>query len=315
MSDISSSTSTTTTTTTSSTYTYSYDTADIDWDALIEAAVAVKTATADTIDVKISDNETKIAAYEEMQNLLQDINDAATALRGSTGSTLDDDDVFADREAYLTSNGDVDAESAIVVTVDEGTDETTYDLQILQLAKVQKVASSEYETSTDEMGLEGTFTIGLEDEESVEIEITEDMTLAEIASAINEQSDTTGIQATVLEVSEDTYQLILSGTETAQEIVITSTDGTDTMQSLGIKDSDGDYVDELQAAQDAIITLDGIEITRSTNSIDDVLDSVTFDLYQETGEDASISVEISSDVSAIKDAIIALVDAYNAYRE
>ena len=162
---------------------------------------------------------------------------------------------------------------------------------------------------------EGSLTIGLEDGEAVEFDITEDMTLAEIASTINDQSETTGVQATVLKVSDDTYQLILSGTETGQEIVMTAGDGTDIAQALGITDENGDYANEIQAAQDAIITLDGITITRSSNTIDDVLDGVTFNLYRETGEDASISVEVSSDVSTIKEAIIALVDAYNAYRE
>ncbi|WP_321344623.1 flagellar filament capping protein FliD [Breoghania sp.] len=311
MSDVSSTTSTTTTTS----YTYSSNAADIDWEALIEVAVAAKTAPADTIDVKISDNETKISAYEDMQDLLQDLNDAATALRGSTGSTLDDDDVFSYREAYLTSVGDVDAESAVVVTVEDSTDVGTYDLQILQLATVEKLASSEYESNSEELGLSGTITVGLEDGQSLDFDIEEDMSLAGIASTINERSDTTGVQATVLKVSDDTYQLILSGTETGQEILVSSSSDTDIAQALGLTDENGDYANEIQAAQDAIITLDGITITRSTNSIDDVLDGVTFDLYQETGEDASISVELSSDLTSIKEAITTLVDAYNAYRE
>ncbi|PTW59336.1 flagellar hook-associated protein 2 [Breoghania corrubedonensis] len=315
MSDVSSTTAAAASSTSATSYTYSSNAADIDWDALIEVAVAAKTAPADAIDVKITENETKIAAYEEMQDLLQGINDAATALRGSTGSTLDDDDVFADREAYLTSVGDVDAESAVVVTVDDDTDIGTYDLQILQLATVEKLSSAEYESNSEELGLAGSLTIALEDGEAVEFDITEDMSLAEIASTINGQSDTTGVQATVLKVSDDSYQLILSGTETGQEIVMSAGDGTDIAQALGITDENGDFANEIQAAQDAIITLDGITITRSSNTIDDVLDGVTFNLYQETGEDASISVEVSSDVTAIKEAIIALVDAYNAYRE
>jgi len=49
--------------------------------------------------------------------------------------------------------------------------------------------------------------------------------------------------------------------------------------------------------------------------VDDVIDGVTLHLYQTTPEDSSITVEIGTDLGAVKDAIIALVDAYNAYRD
>lgn len=315
MATVSSSTSTTTTSSTSSSsYTYSTS-SDIDWEALVDVAVAAKEVPADTLEAKIEENEVKIAAYEEMQSLLQAITDAAETIRGTTDTLTTQDDIFSIREAYLTANGDVDAESAVVVTVEDGTDTGSYDLQILQLATVQKVASSDYTDSSSELSLAGTISVGLEDMESVEIEITEDMSLAEIAEAINDESETTGVQATVVKVSDTSYRLILSGTETGQEIAFTSVSGDDIGAELGITDTDGAFANELQAAQEAIIELDGVQITRSSNTIDDVIDGVSFTIYQTTGEDDSITVEVSADLTSIKEAIVALVDAYNAYRE
>jgi flagellar hook-associated protein 2 len=281
----------------------------------VDVAVAAKEVPADTLEAKIEENEVKIAAYEEMQSLLQAITDAAETIRGTTDTLTTQDDIFSIREAYLTANGDVDAESAVVVTVEDGTDTGSYDLQILQLATVQKVASSDYTDSSSELSLAGTISVGLEDMESVEIEITEDMSLAEIAEAINDESETTGVQATVVKVSDTSYRLILSGTETGQEIAFTSVSGDDIGAELGITDTDGAFANELQAAQEAIIELDGVEITRSSNTIDDVIDGVSFTIYQTTGEDDSITVEVSADLTSIKEAIVALVDAYNAYRE
>ena len=307
--------STTSTTTTASSYTYSSST-DIDWSALVEVAVAAKTAPADAIDVKIAANEVKIAAYEEMQSLLQAITSAADAMRGTTNSIVTKDDVFSLREAYLTSSSSsVTASSAVVVTAENGAQTGTYDLQILQLATTQKVASSDFSSRSSEMELSGTFSIGLEGMESVEITVTEDMSLSEIASAINAESATTGVQASVVKVTESTYRLVLSGTETGKEISLESISGDDIGQALGLTDSDGAFASEIQAAKQAIISLDGIEITRSTNTIDDVLDGISFTIYQTTGSDATISVEIANDLTSIKDAIVALVDAYNAYRE
>lgn len=307
--------STTSTTTTASSYTYSSST-DIDWSALVEVAVAAKTAPADAIDVKIEANEVKIAAYGEMQSLLQAITSAADAMRGTTNSIVTKDDVFSLREAYLTSSSSsVTASSAVVVTAENGAQTGTYDLQILQLATTQKVASSDFSSRSSEMELSGTFSIGLEGMESVEITVTEDMSLSEIASAINAESATTGVQASVVKVTESTYRLVLSGTETGKEISLESISGDDIGQALGLTDSDGAFASEIQAAKQAIISLDGIEITRSTNTIDDVLDGISFTIYQTTGSDATISVEIANDLTSIKDAIVALVDAYNAYRE
>lgn len=310
-----SSTSSTTTSSTSSTYTYSSSSSDVDWDALVELAVSAKTQKADSIDVKIEDNELKIAAYQEMQSLLQDLVSVAEDIRGTANSLTANDDIFSLRDAYLTGTGGVDAESAVVVTAENGTETGTYDLQILQLATTQKVAGSAYADSTSELGLSGTFSLGLNDMEIVEFEVTADMTLDEVAELINKDNDTTGVSATVLQVSEGNHRLVLSGTQTGQEITMTSVSGDDIGNALGLTETDGSFTDELQAAQDAIITLDGIEITRSTNSIDDVIDGVSFSLYQETGSDASISVEIASDLTSIKDSITNLVDAYNAYRE
>ncbi|WP_122519038.1 flagellar filament capping protein FliD [Pannonibacter phragmitetus] len=307
--------STTSTTTTASSYTYSSST-DIDWSALVEVAVAAKTAPADAIDVKIAANEVKIAAYEEMQSLLQAITSAADAMRGTTNSIVTKDDVFSLREAYLTSSSSsVTASSAVVVTAENGAQTGTYDLQILQLATTQKVASSDFSSRSSDLELSGTFSIGLEGMESVEITVTEDMSLSEIASAINAESATTGVQASVVKVTEGTYRLVLSGTETGKEISLESISGDDIGQALGLTDSDGAFASEIQAAKQAIISLDGIEITRSTNTIDDVLDGISFTIYQTTGSDATISVEIANDLTSIKDAIVALVDAYNAYRE
>ncbi len=307
--------STTSTTTTASSYTYSSST-DIDWNALVEVAVAAKTAPADAIDVKIAANEVKIAAYEEMQSLLQAITSAANAMRGTTNSIITKDDVFSLREAYLTSSSSsVTASSAVVVTADNGAQTGTYDLQILQLAATQKVASSDFSSRSSDLELSGTFSIGLEGMESVEITVTEDMSLSEIASAINAESGTTGVQASVVKVTESTYRLVLSGTETGKEISLESISGDDIGQALGLMDSDGAFASEIQAAKQAIISLDGIEITRSSNTIDDVLDGISFTIYQTTGTTASISVEIANDLTSIKEAIVALVDAYNAYRE
>jgi flagellar hook-associated protein 2 len=287
---------------------------NIDWDALIEAAVAAKEVPADTIDVKITANEAKIAAYQEMQSLLSDLADAAFVLSGPTGTSNASKDVFNQRTAYLSSDGDTVASSAVAVSVDDGTELSSFTLQVSQLAKAQKVASTTQDSKTDALGYEGVFSVQLGDGTSADITVDSDMSLADIAQAINDESDTTNVKASVLQVTDSSYRLVIYGSETGQEMSLSSVSGDDVLTSIGVLDSAGDYVDELQAAQDAVFTYDGIEITRSTNEVDDLVDGVTIDLYETTGED-TITVEIDNDADTIKSSISDLVDAYNAYRQ
>ena len=67
-------------------------------------------------------------------------------------------------------------------------------------------------------------------------------------------------------------------------------------------------------AQDAQLTVDGTTVSRSNNSIDDVIDGVTFNLLAETGVGEEITANIGADTDIAKTAIINFVDSYNEFR-
>src|SRR6218665_1710324 len=131
------SSSTTTTSTSSSSSTSSAS--DIDWSGLIEEAVAARLTKADSIDLKITANEAKSAAYQSMADLLGTVLDAANALRAPSGTSQASSDVFNSRAAYLTANGSVDASSSVSATVESGATTGSFALAITQLAKSHKV--------------------------------------------------------------------------------------------------------------------------------------------------------------------------------
>jgi flagellar hook-associated protein 2 len=62
-------------------------------------------------------------------------------------------------------------------------------------------------------------------------------------------------------------------------------------------------------ARDAIITMEGIEITRSTNNIDDVIPGVTLNVRGVS--DRPVDLNVRANVEAVKDAIISFVGNYN----
>ena len=219
------------------------------------------------------------------------------------------------RAAYLSSNGDVDAGASVGATVDDGAQTGSYNLTISQIALSHKVAGDATSSSTEELGYDGVISLGTDAGTSAEITITADMTLDEVAEAINAESDDSGVKASVLKVSDTDYRLVLSSANTGETISASSVSGDDVLTSLGILDGSGNFADELQAAQQAVFSIDGIEMTRSSNDIDDAVDGVTLHLYQTTPDDTSITVEVGTDLSSVKEAIQTLVDAYNAYRE
>jgi len=296
------------------TRTYVSGSSGLDTSALIEAAVEAKLAPAYDLQEDIEENEVTIAAYAEMQGYLSDMMDALDVLRNASGSTATDS-VFDERAAYLTASDGTDPTDYIAVTVEDGTDNQTFSVEIDQLATVQKVGSTVQTSSDTALGYAGTFTLGTVDGASDTIEVTSDMSLEDIADAINDMEDTTGVRASVLQVADDQYMLVLATTETGQEISYSPDSGDDIGVALGLTDASGVFVDELQAAQNAIIQIDGVTVESSSNTIEDVLTGVTLDLYAIPDSGTSITVEVESNYSDVLDAIETFVDAYNTYRE
>ncbi|MBI1203227.1 MAG: flagellar filament capping protein FliD [Rhodopseudomonas sp.] len=316
MTTVSSTTSTNTATTYStSTSSTSANSSTVDWSGLIEGMVQAKLDKADTIDATITANEAKISAYQSMQSLLQDLTTKANALSNPAGTSSASLNAFANRSGYLSGNGDVTASNVMSVDVDSDTQLGTYDMTVEQIAKANKISSASVASNSTALGYDGVFSLGTDSGDTADITVTSTMTLADVAEAINNQTDTTGVQATILQVSSSSYQLLLTTTDTGKTVVASSTSGDDVLNGLGITDSTGAIANVVQAAQPAKITLDGVEITRDSNDISDVLDGVTFHLYSTTPTDTSVSVQIAPNLTTIQTAISDFVDSYNSLRD
>ncbi|MCD8566412.1 MAG: flagellar filament capping protein FliD [Alphaproteobacteria bacterium] len=300
---------------TSGTTTYVYGTAsELDTSALVETAVAAKTQKADQIDIKIDENDAKISAYEELSDLAQALQDSLEQLKSVTGLSEDNESIFNTRTGTLQSDSSTDPTSLVSVSVDDGSELGDYTIVVQQKATAMKVTGSEQASKTDALGYSGSFTIGLSDSGTASLDITATMSLTDIADVINAQTATTGVKASIIKTSETGYSLVLTGQNTAQDIQITSVSGDDVMTSLGITDGSGGFQNITQQARQAIITVDGVTITRDTNTFDDVIDGVQIDVK---GADpgTTISMSVTHDTSGTKEALQAFIDAYNALRD
>lgn len=307
MTTVSSTTSSTAATTGYSALSSSDSGTGIDYATLIEAKVNARLAKADRIDTKITANEAKITAYTDLQDKLQAVNDAIDGLRNRSVSTGASSNLFGQRTAYV---GDDDVFSA---TVDDDTEVGTYSVVVQQLATKHKIAADAVGSKTDALGYSGSFTLQAADGSAVTIAMESDDSLTDLRDAINANKSTSGVTASIVQVNDSSYQLILTANDTGEEISLT--DGGDgVLSSLGLTDSDGAIKNELVAVQDAIVEIDGVSITRSSNTIDNAIEGVTLNLYS-ASPNTAISMEVSTDLSSIKSAITSFVDAYNEYRD
>ncbi|MGJ4995824.1 flagellar filament capping protein FliD [Bradyrhizobium sp. HKCCYLS3077] len=306
----SSSTSSSSSLTTSGTST----TSTIDWSALIESAVNAKLTQATQISTKITANEAKITAYQTLQTALKTLSSGLSSLATSMVNSLATN-VFATRAATLSSTGDVSASSALSMSVSNGAATGSHTLAIGQIATAHKVTGTAQSSQTDALGYAGTFSLGLSGGSTADITITSDMSLLDVVDTINAQTSTTNVEASVVQVSSGSYQLVLTGTQDAADITTSSASGDDVLNALGVTDSAGDFSTVLQTAQAAEFTLDGISMTRTTNDITDVLSGVTFNLLQATPSGTSLTIDIGTDTSQISSALQTFVTDYNAFRD
>ena len=286
----------------------------IDWTSLIDSAVNAKLTQATSISTTITANQAKITAYQALQTDLSTLASGLTSLSSSIINSLASN-AFATRAATISSTGDVSASAALSMTVGNGAATGDHTLQISQLAAAQKVIGSSQSSQTAALGYSGTFSIGLSGGSASDVTITSAMSLQDVVDTINAQTSTTNVQASIVQVSSGSYEMVLTGTKDAADISYSSKSGDDILNKLGVTGSSGAFTDVLQASQSAKFTLDGIAMTRDTNDVSDVLSGVTFNLLAATPSGTTINVSISTDTSQISSALQTFVTNYNAYRD
>jgi flagellar hook-associated protein 2 len=111
-------------------------------------------------------------------------------------------------------------------------------------------------------------------------------------------------------------QLVNTGNASAPfRIMLTGTTGASNAFSLSSRATDGnavaniDFATRLQSAEDAVLNVNGMAMTSSTNRITDAIAGTTLDLFTTTTGAANL--DFSRDTSTVKTKIQALVTAFN----
>jgi flagellar hook-associated protein 2 len=143
------------------------------------------------------------------------------------------------------------------------------------------------------------------------IDYTASTTLDDLKDSINSIAGGS-VKASTLQVGNNDYRLVLNSVKTGADQTITLTDsasGTlDTKLLAYDATTNPTGMQEIQAARDATFKYNGISMTRSTNTITDIVPGMTLNLLADSG---SANISIEQDTQAISDAMSSFVSSYN----
>lgn len=135
-------------------------------------------------------------------------------------------------------------------------------------------------------------------------------TLAGIASSLNALS---GVTASIVKKAENSYSLLVrsdTGADNAVRLSVTPTSAGSAITALDTTSDNNNH--QTVAAANATLTVDGISITRESNTISDLFEGYTLDLTTTTS--STFRVSGSLDTTTAYTQMQAFIDSLNASR-
>jgi flagellar hook-associated protein 2 len=246
------------------------------------------------IDEKITKSEARISGYAVIQFSLGELKTAFSGLND-----------LSDFASLQTSNTQA---SAVGVVASPTAAAGSYQVDVTQVAKAQRIASNGFAERSTALNGNAAFTLALaiNGGTSQNISVTTD-TPAGVVAAINGAK--LGVTAQLIQTSGATpWKIVVTGEEGAEKaFTLSSTSAVALGFDVQLP------ANQVQTAQNAILSVNGLTVERATNSISDVVDGVTFNLATVTTGAARI--DLTRDTSGITSKIDNLVTAYKNFED
>ena len=261
----------------------------IDTASLVSQLVASERAPADAIAQKQSNLNTQKSIVGSMSSAL-----------AAFGAAVQSMNVASELQPRTATSSD----AHVTVAASSGATATVHDVRVKQLARGQITGSRTF-TSQD-AGVLGDGSLSITTAgatTATPISYSSTDSLSDIAAKIN--SANVGASASVL-FDGTSYRLMVAATAAGTANAPQFTDSGD---SLGLSDPANIKI----PAKDAIATIDGIDVTRSSNVIGDAVAGLTFTLVSPHAiTDASAAVNVGLDATSLTSKLTAVVSAYNS---
>lgn len=245
--------------------------------------------------IQMSAKKTNI---EEQKNAWNDVRTRLNSLFEKI-KALQSSDIYA---AKTVSKGE-----GASLTVSKNTNSGSYNISVQQLAT--KTSTVGGVITAAEGKSEGKFSIN----GKAEIEVKTNDTIKTIADKINVGKKESGVEATIID-----NRLVLTNLETGNTDIVLKNidaDGNETILKeigLDINATDVSAKAKVIAGEDALFSVNGVEVQRKSNSVNDVIQYTTINLTKKHSEGQSDTLVVTEDTSKIKTALKDLVDQYNS---
>ncbi|MDY3663722.1 MAG: flagellar filament capping protein FliD [Campylobacter sp.] len=254
----------------------------------------------------------------------------------------------ANETAMLKRTVSAAGSGSVTASVEAGVAEQTVRLSVSQIAQVDSYQSKGFTSRSDTLtgiSSDQSLTLSVGDK-SVDIKVGASTTLENIINQINDGAGDVLKASIVNTGGENGYKIILQSKESgeknqikfsvkgdkadgakqvlkelgfnATETAVTDDKGNITGYNLEINTADPNAGGkQLQKAQDAKFNFNGIDITRSSNKVDDLIIGVTFNLNNvdetnsTTGALKESVITIGKDTDAVVKSLKSMVTAYN----
>ncbi len=278
----------------------------LDVQGIVDNLIYVESAPVRRMQSQSTSLQNKVSAF-------QSLNTKLSTLLNTVNDILYSGNVVPFRAVYtfserlansIFSRGSVESsdESIISATAANVTSTGSYSITVSSLAQAKSMASGNFaDTSTTHTGT-GILTIATGENDPVEVNIdSSNNTLIGVCSAINAAN--AGVTASVInDGSGSPYRLLITANASGTANSFTVTDNLSGGQALTFT--------ETQAAADAQFVVNGVGITKSSNTISDVISGITFTLKAPTS--TAVTLNIGKATDSIVDALKDFVSAYNS---
>ncbi len=291
----------------------------LDINGLVTKLMAAESQPLKALDKKEAAYQSKLTAYGTLKGALSSLQTSVRSLNSTS--------------KFNTMKATAADATIATATTTTAAKAATYKLEVTTLAQAQKLAATAVSDPTASVGTGtltidfGTYTSGtntfVANQNKTAKSITIDATnssLNGIRDAIN--SSSAGVTASIVNDGGG-YRLVLtsndSGADNSMRIVVdegvggTNTD-TDGLSKLAFDPTaavgSGENLTVTSEAKSAVFKLDGITMTKSSNTVSDAITGVTLSLLK-TNVDTPTTLTVSRDTSGVKSAVEGFVKAYN----
>ena len=244
--------------------------------------------------------------YTQSQNAWRDMNTRLDSLYKRL-EDLQKPDTFNSKSVKMTGPSNVG------VTATSSAATGHYRVQVQQLAtqtrlvggKVNIPEGGDIRTA---LGLpKGEIILKIGENKTETIAIDETDSLRSISDKINNSTANSGIRSSIVD-----NRLILTHTEYGDKSLIVEGSLAQELRLSDYTDEDGLKEITAERGQAAKFTIDGLSITRSSNTIDDVIEGLTFNLTNVHNENDSTVISVTENLDKAAEALQRFVEQYNS---